>query len=116
MTTGVRSWNKGDDLNHATPLLVVARASMLGLNPVKLEQYYWALYNVYATHIGQGKEAAQVATKYMISDLWKGAVAQDVMLPPSLLDATVTVTTADHDVATLRSLVSHLSGWLESVF
>ena len=42
---------------------------MMGFDPVQIEQHYLALYSVYATHVGQGKEAAQVATKYVISDL-----------------------------------------------
>ena len=47
--------------------------------------------------MGQGKEAAQVATKYMISDLQKQAVAQDAMPLPSLVAPSATVNTIDHD-------------------
>ena len=39
---------------------------MMGLDLVKLEKHYLTLYSVYATHVGQGEEAAQVATKHAI--------------------------------------------------
>ena len=51
--------------------------------------------------MGQGKEAAQVATKHVISDLQKEAAAWDSMPPPSRLAPTVTINTVDHDAATL---------------
>ena len=60
--------------------------------------------------MGQGKESAQVATKHVISDLPKEAVAQDTMPSPSLVAPTVTVNTVDHDAATLQSMAGHLSG------
>ena len=51
--------------------------------------------------MGQGKEAAQVATKHAISDLQKEAVVCDAMPPLSPVDPTVTVNAVDYDVATL---------------
>ena len=50
-------------------------ASMMELDPVQLEQRYLALYSVYGAHIGQGKDAAQVATKQAISDVQKEVAA-----------------------------------------
>ena len=82
---------------------------MLGLDPVKLEHCYLVLYRLYAAHMGQGKEVAQVATKHAISDLQKEAVAQEAMPSVSLVSRNITVHTVDHDVATLQSLVRHLS-------
>ena len=49
----------GDDPNQPTPLAVATAASMMVFDPVKLEQHYLALYSVYTTHMGQGKEAAR---------------------------------------------------------
>ena len=59
--------------------------------------------------MGQGKEAAQVATKHAISDLWKEVAALEAM--PAILPVamTVTVNAIEHDVATLQSLLRHLS-------
>ena len=71
MTMGAGIGNAGNNLSQSTPLSVAAPASMMGLNPVKLEQRFFALYSMYTNHIGEGKEATQVATKYMISDLGK---------------------------------------------
>ena len=71
----VSSGNAGGDPNQPTPLSVALAASMMGLDPVKLEQCYLVLYSIYATHKGQGKEAAQVAKKHMISDFQKEVVA-----------------------------------------
>ena len=45
---------------------------MMGLDPVKL---YLSLCSVYAAHMGQGKQAAQVAMKHVISDLRMEAAA-----------------------------------------
>ena len=89
---------------------------MLGLDPVKLEQCYLMLYSLYATHMGQGKEAAQVATKHAISDLHKKAAAQDAMPFPSLVVLTFIVKTVDHDVATLQSLARCLSRLAKRVY
>ena len=52
-------------------------ASMMGLDQVKLGQCYLVLHSVYTTHMGQGKEAAQVAMKYATSDLQQEAAAQE---------------------------------------
>ena len=57
----------------------------------------------------QGRKAAQVATKYIISDLWKDAMAHDALSSPSLLPPTITINRVNHDVATLQYLVRHLS-------
>ena len=110
MIISVRSRNKGINPNQPTPLSVAVAASTLELDPVKLEQHYLALYGAYASHIGQGKEAAQVAMKHTISDLWKEAVAWDAILPPLPVALTVTVNTVDHDVASLQYLARRLSG------
>ena len=64
---------------------------------------------MYTTHMGQGKEAAQEATKHMISDLQKEAVAWDPILALSLVAPPVTVNTVDHDTASLQSSVRCLS-------
>ena len=106
MIISVRSRNKGINPNQPTPLSVAVAASTLELDPVKLEQHYLALYGAYASHMGQGKEAAQVAMKHTISDLWKEAVAWDAIPPP----LPVTVNTVDHDVASLQYLARRLSG------
>ena len=96
MTIGARSAVSEDDPNHPTSLSVAVAASILGLHPVKLEQRYLVLYSMYATHMGQGKEAAQIATKHVISDLQKKAVVWDAMPSPSQVAPTVTVNTVDH--------------------
>ena len=82
MTIGVSSGNAEGDTNQPTLLSVAAAASILRLDPVKLEQRCLELYSIYATHMGQGKEVAQVATKHNISDLWKEVVAWDAIPPP----------------------------------
>ena len=109
MTIGARSGVKGDDPNHPTPLPVAVAASMVGFDPVQLEQHYLVLYSLYTAHMGQGKEAAQVATKQAISDLQKEAAAWDAMPPPLPVVLTVTVITIDHDADTLQSLARCLS-------
>ena len=81
---------------------------MLGLDPLELEQRYLVLYSLYATHMGQGKEAAKVATKHTILDLQKEA-ARNAMPPLLLVAPTVTINTVDHGVSTLQSLARHLS-------
>ena len=40
MTTCVGSWSVGDDPSRLIPLLVVAAAPMMGLNPVEFEQRF----------------------------------------------------------------------------
>ena len=109
MTTGARSGVEGDDSNYPTSPSEAVAASMLGLDPIKVEQRYLALYSLYATHMGQGNEAAQVATKHAISDLWKEASAWDAILLPSPVALTITVKTIDHDAATLQSSARRLS-------
>ena len=52
-----------DNPNQAALLSVVAVASMMGFIAVKLEQYYLALYSVYAAHMWQEGGAVQVAMK-----------------------------------------------------
>ena len=89
---------------------------MMGLDPVKLGQFYLALYSVYATHMGQGKEAAQVAMKYTISDLRKEAEAKDSMPPFSPVALIPTVNTVNHYVDTFQSLVRYLSGAAKCLF
>ena len=74
---------------------------MMGLDPVKLEKHYLALYSMYATHMGQRKQAAQVAIKHVISDVQKEAVAQDTIPLPSLVALTITVNTVNYNAATL---------------
>ena len=69
MTTSARSGVEWDDPNHPTSLLLAVAVSILGLHPINLEQHYLVLYTLYAAHMGQSKEAAQVATDYAISDL-----------------------------------------------
>ena len=70
---------------------------------------------MYVTHMEQGKEAAQVAMKFVILDLQKEAVAWDAMPSPLLVALIITVNTVYHDVATLQSLARHISGRLESL-
>ena len=60
---------------------------MIGLDPVKLEPGYLVLYSMYAAHMGQGKETAQVAMKYTILDLQKDAVAKNTSLITSGFDS-----------------------------
>ena len=110
MKTGARSGVKGDEANQPTLLTIAEVASILRLDPIELEQCYLALYSLYTTHMGQGKEAAQVSTKYMISDLQKEAAAWNAMPPPSLVAPIVTVNTVDHDVAALQASARCLSG------
>ena len=55
----------------------------MGFDPVKIEQCYLALCSVYANHMGQAKQATQVAMKHMISDLQMETAAQDA-IPPKL--------------------------------
>ena len=86
----------------------MAAASILGLNLVELEQHYLALYGVYATHMGQGKESAQVTMIYVISDLQKEAVAWDDMPALSLVAPTGTVNAVDHAAATLQASARRL--------
>ena len=65
---------------------------------------------MYTAHLGQGKEAAQVATKHAISDLQKDAESWEAMPVISPVAPTVTVNAVDHNMATLPSLVRCLSG------
>ena len=69
MIIGDRSGNAGNDPSQLTPLSVAAAAPMIGLDPVQLEFHYLALCSMYTAHMGQGKGAAQIATKHAISDL-----------------------------------------------
>ena len=59
--------------------------------------------------MGQGNEAAQVATKHAISDLWKEAAAWKAMPPVLPVALTITVNAVDHDASTLQSSARCLS-------
>ena len=78
-------------------------ASTLGLDPIQPGQCYLVLYSAYTTYMGQGKEAAQVATKHAISDLWKEVAAWKAIPAISLVALTITVNAVDHDAPTLQS-------------
>ena len=110
MTISISNWNEGIDPNQQTSLVIAVVASMLELDMVELVQHYLALYSVYAAHMGQCKEAAQVAIKHMIFDFRKEVVAWDTMPPLLLVALTVAVTIVDHNAASLQSLVICLSG------
>ena len=66
MTKGAGSGNMGKDLSQPTPLSVATAASMMGLDPIKLEQRYLVLCSIYTAHMVQGKEATEVAMKHVI--------------------------------------------------
>ena len=83
---------------------------MLGLDPVQLEWRYLALYSVYTAHMGQKSEAAQVATKHVISDLQNEAAAWDTVPPPPLVALEIIVNTVNYAAATLQSSARFLSG------
>ena len=108
MPTSFIKGNTGDNTSQPTSLLVVVAASMMALDLVKLEQRYLILYSVYTAHIGQGKEAAQVAMKHPISDLQE-VVLRDAIAPPSLVAPTITINTVKHNAATLQPLAKYLS-------
>ena len=65
---------------------------------------------MYATYMGQNKEATQVATQYAVADLWEEAAKRDTVPPPPLVAPEVTVNTVNHAAATLQSSARYLSG------
>ena len=110
MTMGAWSGNVGDDPSQPTPLSVVAVASTMRPCQAGIHTKSSATFSMYASHVGQGKEATQVAMKHTILDLKKEAAAQDAMFPPLLVALTVIVTTVDYNAANLQSLARYLSG------